>query len=204
MNTNLLNYYCSLYLAPVWLAYHSFAYSVIWLINWFMIYVYADSQLSKAQILSAFSAVLYQFGIIAQNMTFIQSWLRPHIIKDRQTRKYLTVGLYSSRKGYDFIYISDTGSPTTCHKISSGSHLSELGIKTILLQALLVRFLLTGLSLRLPNNGCFCDIINYVSKPLAILEIHEDIIIETYVWFEILKKKSIFIRCVNRRPKIRR
>lgn len=102
-------------------------------------------------------------------------------MKDRRTRKYLTAGLYLLRKGYDFIYISDTGSPTTCHKIFSGSYFSELDIKTILLQAPRVRFLLTGLSLRLPNSGCFCDIINYVSELLAMLEIHKDIIIETYV-----------------------
>lgn len=67
--------------------------------------------------------------------------------------------------------ISDTGSLTTYHKISSGNHSNKLGIKTILPQASLVRFLFIRLSLGVSGNSRFCDMINYASGPLAILEI---------------------------------
>lgn len=77
--------------------------------------------------------------------------------------------------------ISDTRSLTTCYKISSGGHFSELGIKAILLQVPLVHYLLTRLFLKLLTNGCFCDIINYMLEPLVILEIHKDIIQKTYI-----------------------
>ena len=66
--------------------------------------------------------------------------------------------------------IFDTRSSTTCHKISSGSYSNELSIKAILLRAPLVHFLLTRLSPGVPNSSCFCNMINYTSKPLIMLE----------------------------------
>ncbi len=53
-------------------------------------------------------------------------------MKDRQARKHLAVDLYLSKEGCDFMYISDIGFPTAYHKVSSGGHSSESGIKTIL------------------------------------------------------------------------
>lgn len=42
-------------------------------------------------------------------------------------------------------------------------------------------FLLTELSPRLLDGSHFCDIINYALEPLVMLEIHGDIMKETYV-----------------------
>lgn len=78
--------------------------------------------------------------------------------------------------------ISDTGSPTTCHKVSSGSHSSGSCIKAILLRAPLVSFLLTGLSPRLPDGDRFCDMTNDILEPLAMLEIHRYIIRERFTF----------------------
>lgn len=77
--------------------------------------------------------------------------------------------------------ISDIRSPIADHKVSSGGYFSESDMKAILPLAPLVRFLLTALSLGLPGGGCFYHMINYALKPLAILEIHRDIIKKTYV-----------------------
>ncbi len=102
-------------------------------------------------------------------------------MKDKRARKCLAAGLYSSRKSCNFKYISDTGSPITYHKISSGGHSNESDIKAILPRALLVRFLLTGLSPGMPSGGRFRDMINYALEPLAMLEIYKDTIKETYI-----------------------
>lgn len=85
--------------------------------------------------------------------------------------------------------ISDTESPTACHKVSSGSHSNESGTKVILLQALLVWLLLTELSPGQLDGSCFCDMINYALELLAMFGIYGDMINETYVWFEILEIK---------------
>lgn len=77
--------------------------------------------------------------------------------------------------------IFDIGSPTFCYKVFNRGYSSDLGIKTILLQVLPVYFLLTRLSLGLPNSGHFCDMTNYILEPLAILEIHKDAIKEIYI-----------------------
>ncbi len=79
------------------------------------------------------------------------------------------------------MYISNTGSSTACHKVSSGGHSSELDIKAILPQASLVHFLLTELSLGQSGGDRFCDMINYSSEPLAILEIYGNTMKGTYV-----------------------
>ena len=129
---NFANFYYSLYLALASLAYHSFKYSTILLINWFSTYVYADFPISEAWILSPFLAVLYQFGMVAWNITLIWSWLRPRMIKNRWVRKRLTASLYLSREGWDFIYISDNGSPTICQRVSNGGNSTESDIKVIL------------------------------------------------------------------------
>ena len=173
--------------------YHIFVYSIILLIKWFLIYIYTDFQFSKSWILFVFLVVLHQFGIVAQNMTFIWFWLKSHTMKDRLTRNCLATSLYLLKKSWNFIYISDTESFTTCYKISSGSYSNKSGIKAILLQALLVRFLLTKLSSKLPDGICFYDMINHALEPLVILEIHGDINKESYIWFEILKVRNPYL-----------
>lgn len=85
--------------------------------------------------------------------------------------------------------ISNVGSPTSYHKRSSRDHFTELDIKVILPQVPMMHFLLTGLSLGPANRICFCDMTNYTLESFAMLEILKDIIKETYIWFEILKKK---------------
>lgn len=79
------------------------------------------------------------------------------------------------------MYISNTGSFTACHKVSSGGDSNELDLKARLPQVLLVHFLLTELSLGLSNGDRFHDMINYTSEPLAILEIYRNTMKETYI-----------------------
>lgn len=65
----------------------------------------------------------------------------------------------------------------------------------------LVYLLLIGLFLKLLSNGYFYDIINYTLELLAMLEIYGVTIKRTNIWFEILKKKSLFITYINKKPK---
>ncbi len=97
------------------------------------------------------------------------------------TQKCLAANSYPSREGCISIYISNTRFSTTSHKVFSGGHSNELDIKAILPRAPLVHFLLIELSPGLPGGGRFCDMINYASEPLAMLEIHRDTIKENYV-----------------------
>lgn len=77
--------------------------------------------------------------------------------------------------------VSDTKSLTAWYKIFSKTHSSKSDIKVILVQALLIYFLLTELSPGLLGSNCFCDMTNYESKSIVILEIYKDTIKETYV-----------------------
>ena len=61
----------------------------------------------------------------------------------------------------------------------------------------LVCFLVTGLSPGMPGGGAyFCDITNYKSEPLAILAIHGYKIKYTYVYFENVEEKKLYLLVV--------
>lgn len=139
-----------------------------------MTHIYADTQILEVRIMSAFLAVLYQFWIVSMwNITFICSWLKPCIMKNKQ--------LVFVKKGLKFINISNMLSFIACHKVSSKGHSSELGIKALLPQVSLVYFLLTKLSSWLLTDNCFYDITNNVSELLAKFKMCGNIIKKTYI-----------------------
>lgn len=61
-----------------------------------------------------------------------------------------------------------------------------------------MHFLVTGLSLGVTgDNTCFCNMINYELEVLAMFVIYEYTIKETYVLFENMEKKNLFINDIN-------
>ena len=130
----------------------------------------------------------------------IRSWLRLHIIKDRQVRKRLAACLYLSKEGWNFIYILKTGFFITYQKLSSIGHPSEFIIKVIFifLQVLLISYLVIILSSRMLDDIVYFDsITKYDSEPLVMLVIYGNIIKEDLYLIWESGKKTIFISSIN-------